>query len=193
MDNILNGNILILGSSSPRRQEILKMAGIPYELQIIPVDEIYPDSIEHKDVPIYLSELKANAFKGNLQKRHIVCTADTVVLYEGQLLGKPKTFAEAKTMLTNLSGNTHEVVTGVTLMSNEKKVSFSESSLVTLFPLSADEVTYYINTFKPYDKAGAYGIQEWMGFNKIEKIIGSYHNIMGLPMAALYHKLKDFS
>ena len=169
------------------------MAGIPYELQVIPVDEVYPESLEHKQVPVFLSELKANAFVGKLPENHMVCTADTVVLHGGKLLGKPKTFAEAEKMLTNLSGDTHEVITGVTLMTNDRIFSFSESSTVTLFELSPEEVKYYIHTFKPYDKAGAYGIQEWMGYNKIKRIEGSYHNIMGLPMATLYHKLRSIS
>ena len=187
--------MLFLASKSPRRRELLKMLEIPFEIleAYIEVDEVYPESMQADEVPVYLSQLKAQAYKCLLKKDDILLTADTVVILDNRIIGKPKSENEACAMLSDLSGKTHTVVTGVTLTSIEKTESFSVHSRVTFAPLSREEINYYVSTFHPLDKAGAYGIQEWIGAAGVERIDGSFYNVMGLPVHRLYRALKNFN
>jgi len=185
---------LILASQSPRRQELLKHLDIPFEVIVKEdVEEIFPDNLSPLEVPEYLSCLKAKPFKKELELQPwIVITADTIVLCDGEILGKPKDRADAVRMLQLLSGKSHQVVTGVCLSSASHQHSFSVSTKVFFKYLSNHEIDYYIDKYKPFDKAGAYGIQEWIGMVGIEKIEGSYFNVVGLPVQALYAELMKF-
>ena len=194
-----DGNILymlmklLLASNSPRRRELLALLDIDFEI-IKPrdVDEIYPADLPTADVAPYLSSLKANAYVGVPMQGEVLVTADTVVICEGRILGKPSDEREAIDMLAMLSGKTHEVVTGVTLMSPDKTVTFSETTNVTFDTLTPETIARYVDRYRPFDKAGAYGIQEWIGCIGISRIDGCYYNVMGLPLHALYRHLSDF-
>lgn len=184
---------VFLGSASPRRQLLLKELGVNFEiLTTANVEETYPANIPLASVPGYLAALKANAYAPNLVSGDILITADTVVICEDTLLGKPENLAQAAEMLRFLSGKRHEVITGVTLSTSEKISTFSVSTYVYFRELTADEITFYLDHFRPLDKAGAYGIQEWIGYIGIEKIEGSYFNVMGLPVQRLYIELENF-
>lgn len=182
---------LILASNSPRRQELLKATGFTFEVKVIETDESFPDSISVHDVAQYVAQKKANAFAGKIDDE-IIITADTMVISGNQALGKPKNVAEAKLMLQKLSGKSHKVITGVCIFSKEKEVTFDETTEVFFKKLTAIEINNYIQHFQPFDKAGAYGIQEWIGMIGIEKIIGSYYNVMGLPTHKVYEVLMGF-
>ncbi len=185
---------VILASNSPRRRELLAMIISEYIVDVPQeVDETYSDSLPAEQVPEYLSRKKSEAYDGALLPGDVVITADTVVIVDGEILGKPHDFADAKTMLQRLSGRTHSVVTGVTLRDARHSESFSSLTTVSFAKLSDDEIEKYINAYSPYDKAGAYGIQEWIGAIAISRIDGSFYNVMGLPVQALYRKLLDFS
>ena len=183
---------IILGSGSPRRSEILRKAKIPFTERVISIEEDFPDSYPPKKVPEYLALKKAKAHEDILKPEEIVITADSIVIIDDEILGKPENDDDAKRILTKLSGRSHLVVTGVCLFSMHKKSSFSSESIVQFADLSSEEIEYYIKNYHPIDKAGAYGIQDWIGYNKVIRIEGSYLNIMGLPMEQLYHKLQDF-
>ncbi|MCU4164805.1 Maf family nucleotide pyrophosphatase [Carboxylicivirga caseinilyticus] len=185
---------LILASQSPRRQELVKHLDIPFEVVIKEdVEEVYPLDLKPHDVPVFLAELKAKPYEDDINNYPwILVTADTIVLCENEILGKPTDKADAIRMLQMLSGKSHEVITGVCLSSNTRKHTFSVSTKVFFKQLTEEEITYYIDTYKPYDKAGAYGIQEWIGMVGIEKIEGSYFNVVGLPVQALYNELLKF-
>lgn len=184
---------IILASHSPRRQQLLKDAGIDYELAVgYDVEEVYPVSLPVEEVPAYLSELKSSAYPNKLKANDILITADTVVCLKGQIIGKPRNREDAISILRRLSGNRHTVVTGVTLRTSELQMSFSVHSDVFFRSLTIEEIEYYIDTYKPFDKAGAYGIQEWIGYIAIERIEGSFYNVMGLPIQQLYLKLGNF-
>jgi len=183
---------IILASQSPRRKWLLEGMGFVFEVQIKDVDESFPADMDTKEVAAFIAKKKAAAFKESLTDNNIVITADTVVVHNNTILGKPKTFAEAEEMLGKLSDDEHKVITGVCVMSKEKMVSFSDESIVRINKISESEMDYYIQNFSPLDKAGAYGIQEWFGHNKVSSIIGSYTNIMGLPTAKLYEELLKF-
>lgn len=184
---------IILASHSPRRQQLLKDAGIDYELAVgYEVDEVYPDSLPVEEVPVYLSKLKSSSYPHELRSEDILITADTVVCLHGKIIGKPVDRQDAAVILGRLSGNRHTVVTGVTIRTANLQKSFSVHSDVFFRKLTDEEVEYYINTYKPFDKAGAYGIQEWIGYIGIERIEGSFYNVMGLPIQQLYLKLGDF-
>lgn len=184
---------LLLASQSPRRRELLTGCGLPYELEPrYEVEELYPDTLPAGEVPLYLSRLKSEGLLRTLRPDEILLTADTVVIAAGEILGKPRSREEALRMLRMLSGRGHTVVTGVTLRAAERMHSFSVSSEVFFRPLSEEELTYYVDTFRPYDKAGAYGIQEWIGYAAIERIEGSFYNVMGLPVQRLYVELEGF-
>lgn len=186
--------MLLLASKSPRRRELLKMLDIPFELvELKNIREEYPADLPLENVPEFLSRLKADSYKEELQDDDILITADTVVIVNGQLIGKPRDLAEAKEMLGKLSGNVHKVITGVTLSSTKKSATFSVVTDVEFAPLSESEISYYVDTYKPLDKAGAYGIQEWIGAVGIAGIRGSYYNVMGLPVHRLYNELSAFS
>jgi septum formation protein len=179
---------LILASGSPRRQQLLREAGFSYSLRMKSVPEDFPEDMPVAEVPVMLARRKAEALRAELSGE-IVLTADTVVIIEGIILNKPADEAEAFTMLSQLSGKMHQVITGVCLLSSEKTVTFSDLTEVYFKPLSTEEIKWYIRQCKPYDKAGAYGAQEWMGMVGVEKIIGSYFNVMGLPVHRVYEEL----
>lgn len=183
---------LILASQSPRRQYLLNELGLKFETRIKDVPEIFDSGLKREEIPLFLSGLKAEAFKYGLGKQDLVITADTIVWISDQVLNKPHDIKEAKNMLEILSGKMHEVITGVTLTSREKQVSFYNITKVYFKNLHEEEIDYYLAHFKPLDKAGAYGIQEWIGYIGIEKIDGSYFNVMGLPVKELYENLLDF-
>ena len=184
---------LILASASPRRKELLAGLNIPFEVRLIDgIDETYPSELPIDEVPLYISQKKAAAYKANISPHTIVLTADTVVVCNEQILGKPIDEADARRMLQMLSGKTHRVITGVTLLVEGNSKSFSVATDVTFKPLSAAEIDYYIRTFKPFDKAGAYGIQEWIGYIGVTAINGSYFNVMGLPVQRIYEELRIY-
>lgn len=183
---------IILASKSPRRQHLLESLGIRFEVKTLEVEEIYPDSLSREEVPLFLSELKAKPFLNNLNVNELVITADTVVCLENRILGKPKNYDEAVKMLSDLSGKEHQVITGVCLASKTKSTSFHSTSKVTFKKLTFEEIDYYIKKYQPYDKAGAYGIQEWIGTIGITHIEGSFYNVMGLPIQRLYEEIQNF-
>lgn len=185
--------MLLLASKSPRRRELLKMLDLQFQIvDVKEVDEIYSDDIKPEDVPAFLSQLKATAYMSELKQGDILITADTVVILNNEIIGKPRNEEDAKIMLGKLSGETHKVVTGVTLTSTKKSVTFSTVTDVVFSSLTQDEIDYYVSAYKPLDKAGAYGIQEWIGAVGVEEIRGSFYNVMGLPVNRLYRELKQF-
>ena len=189
-NNVLDKKI-ILGSASPRRKEILERAGFQVEVRKLNVDESYPHSIEKNTVSEYLSKKKHAALA--TQAEEIGITADTIVLLDEQILEKPKDEKEANEILRKLSGSRHQVITGITISKEKKSFSFREESTVFFKELSQDEITHYVQHYNPYDKAGAYGIQDWIGMIGIIKIEGCYYNVMGLPIHAVYQKLQDLN
>lgn len=182
---------LILGSKSPRRQALIKELGFPVEIRTKEVEEIYPEDLPSTDVPEYLAKLKAAPLKDSLSDGEILVTSDTIVLLDGQVVGKPANEEAAKDMLRKLSGSTHTVITGVCLTSQNTEDTFSSQTKVFFGELSEEEINHYVETFKPLDKAGSYGIQEWIGYIGVSKIEGCYYNVMGLPLHDLYRKLKS--
>lgn len=189
----LNKYQIILGSGSPRRQELLSGLGIEFKIQVIPdVEEIYPDNLAADEIPLYLSRLKASAYDSIIESNQLIITADTVVICNNEVMGKPKDFDEAFYMLKKLSDRTHQVITGVTIKTSKLIKSFKVITEVEVSKLTDDEIKYYIETCHPYDKAGAYGIQEWIGYIGIKGINGSFYNVMGLPLQRLYEELKQF-
>jgi septum formation protein len=183
---------IILGSSSPRRKELLAGLGIDFQIRTKDTDEVYPQELPKGAVPVFLAELKAEAISSTLKDSEVLITSDTVVLYENEILGKPKDYTEAVEMLRKLSGKSHDVLTGVHLRSIQSRKSFDVLTKVFFKTLSDEMIEYYVNTYKPYDKAGAYGIQEWLGNAAIYRIEGSYSNVMGLPVSELWDELQDF-
>lgn len=184
---------LILASGSPRRKQLLADCGLEFECAPqFECDERYPDSLPAEEVPVYLSQLKSRACPLALAERDILLTADTVVIVGGVILGKPADETEAREMLRMLSGRTHKVVTGVTLRSAERTLSFAVESEVWFRVLTDEEIAYYVDIYRPLDKAGAYGIQEWIGYVGIEGIRGSFYNVMGLPVQRMYVELDKF-
>ena len=184
---------IILASASPRRRELLTATGIEYRLASkFECDEIYPSTLPAEDVALYLSALKSHAYPHALTCGELLITADTTVILGGEVLGKPCDANEAVAMITRLSGREHSVVTGVTLRSCERERSFSAISKVRFASLSDEQIRYYVDNFKPMDKAGAYGIQEWIGYVGIESIEGSFYNVMGLPVQRLCRELECF-
>jgi len=184
---------VVLASGSPRRRELLGLLDINFTVDTShPVDERVPDGLSAAEVPVYLSRLKADAYPLVGQDDRLVITADTVVILDGEVLGKPADRAGAVDMLKALSGRVHMVVTGVTVRTSGRSVTFSAGSRVELGILTDDEIHYYIDRYRPFDKAGAYGIQEWIGAAAIKGINGSFYNVMGLPVHRLYDVLKTF-
>lgn len=182
---------IILASNSPRRRELLAGLDIEYEVKVLPgIDESYPDTLAAEDIPQYVSREKAAAYEAALQPDDLVITADTIVWTEGRVLGKPKDEEEAKAMLRQLAGRTHQVITGVTLLTKAMKRTFAVTSEVTFDALTEEEISYYVERYRPLDKAGAYGIQEWIGYVGVSALHGSYFNVMGLPVQRLYKELK---
>jgi septum formation protein len=182
---------LVLGSQSPRRQALLKSLNLDFKIIVPQVNEIYPKDLLPESVPEFLSELKFNVLKTHLKDNEIGITSDTIVIINGTILEKPQSEAQAIKMLKTLSGNTHKVVSGVTLGSTQKKISFSQTTLVKFNELSNHEIEYYVKKYQPYDKAGSYGVQEWIGYVGVSEITGCYYNVMGLPIGTVYAKLKQ--
>tara|TARA_B100000809_G_scaffold47690_1_gene42362 strand:- start:22929 stop:23507 length:579 start_codon:yes stop_codon:yes gene_type:complete len=183
---------IILASKSPRRQNLLKELGFEFEIKTKEIEEIYPPELQKEEVAVFLSELKASAFKQDLQKNDLVLTSDTIVCLADEIIGKPTDRSDAIKMLGKLSGNKHEVITAVTLLSKEKQHTFYDVTEVDFKDLSSEEIEYYIDKYEPFDKAGSYGIQEWIGYIGIEKINGSYFNVMGLPVKRVYDEILVF-
>lgn len=181
---------ILLASGSPRRRELLGKLDVNFEtLPSREVDEVYPSDLVAEEVPVYLSALKAGAYSDLIGEGDVLLTADTVVICDGEILGKPDGRRGAFDMLNKLSGKTHTVVTGVTLTTQSGQESFAERTRVTFAPLSDEAIDYYLDRYRPYDKAGAYGIQEWIGCVGISSIEGCFYNVMGLPLHALYTRL----
>jgi septum formation protein len=184
---------LILATQSPRRHFLMSEAGFKYTINIpVGIEEVYPESLVDEEIPLFLSELKASWFNGKLQENDIVITADTVVLLNDKVLGKPVSEENAIEMLQSLSGKAHDVATGVCFKSKDKQHSFVDITTVHFRNFTDEEICYYVSTYKPYDKAGSYGAQEWIGYIGIEWIEGSYFNVMGLPIQKLYVELEKF-
>lgn len=188
---------LILASNSPRRQNLLKGLGLSFTVRTLKdIPENYPTDLIGENIPLYISKEKARYYLKTLADDELLITADTIVYLpssnhgKGRVLGKPKDENEAKDMLHTLSGRTHQVITGVTLTTKQKSKSFAATSLVTFTDLSDEEINYYVTQFHPLDKAGAYGIQEWIGYVGVTKLQGSFYNVMGLPIQKLYEELK---
>lgn len=180
---------VILGSASPRRKELLSNLKVKFNIKVNEIDETFPPEMSPLNVPEYLACLKGDTFKGSILKDTCVITSDTVVIYNDRILGKPTDVTDALSMILELSNKEHSVVTGVCLNFFDRKLSFSNVSKVVFEEVTEAEAKFYINEFKPLDKAGAYGIQEWIGQARIKKIDGCYYNIMGLPLNALYNVL----
>jgi septum formation protein len=184
---------IYLCSNSPRRRELLTQLQVPFEVMTSKdVDEVYPSTLSAERIPEYLANLKADAYLVDIDSDTLLITADTVVISDGAILGKPNDSDDAKSMLRNLSGKTHKVITGVAIVTKEKRVSFSVATDVTFADITDEEIAYYVDNFRPMDKAGAYGIQEWIGCVAVESISGSFYNVMGLPVQRLYRELKQF-
>ena len=184
---------IILASNSPRRRELLAGLDIPFEVHVLKgVDESFPAHLQGGEIPLYISRAKAEAYRSLLQPDDLLITADTIVWLDGRLLEKPENEGDARAMLHALSGCTHQVFTGVTVLTLEREESFVSESHVTFAPLTDDEIDYYVSHYRPLDKAGAYGIQEWIGYIGVERIEGSFFNVMGLPVHRLYEVLKTF-
>ena len=189
LDNLKKYKV-ILASNSPRRKELLAGLGVDYEVRTLPdVDESYPDTLQGADIPLYIAKEKTDAYRDMLKPGELMITADTIVWVDGKVLGKPKDREDALCMLRAMSGRTHEVFTGVCITTTEWQRSFATQTKVRFSKLSEEEIAYYIDKFQPMDKAGAYGVQEWIGFIGVENISGSYYNIMGLPVQRLYKEL----
>lgn len=182
---------IILASNSPRRKELLSGLGIKYEVRTLPgIEESYPDTLKAEEIPLYIAREKAAAYRDTMSPDELIITADTIVWLDGVVMGKPRDEEDARQMLRKLSGNTHQVITGVCLTTTGIQQSFSTVTEVTFAELSDEEIDYYIRIYQPMDKAGSYGIQEWIGFIGVRKISGSYFNVMGLPVQRLYTELK---
>lgn len=182
----------ILASGSPRRKELLAGLGIDFEIRLLDgIDESYPSGLSGEEIAMHIAGKKAEAYLSTMADDELIITADTIVYLDGIVLGKPKDADEACRMLAMLSGKTHQVITGVTLLTRQQKHTFASVSHVTFAQLTPEEIEHYVTQYNPTDKAGAYGIQEWIGFIGVERIEGSYFNVMGLPVQRLYTELKS--
>jgi septum formation protein len=190
---LIQGNYrIILASKSPRRSQLLTQAGLPFVVKSNEVEETYPATMPVAEVPVFLAQKKARAAVAFLESpRDVILTADSVVILDGEIFEKPVDEADAQRILGRLSGRTHEVITGVCLLTTSREVTFGDLTRVTFGDLSPEEISHYIRTYQPYDKAGAYAIQEWIGLCKIEKIEGTYANVMGLPVQRVWKALED--
>ena len=184
---------VLLASNSPRREELLRGIDIDFEIKVLPdIDETYPSNLALEEVAEFVAQKKATSYYSILKENELLITADTVVVLEGKIYGKPKDEEEAKEMLLALSGKTHRVISGVCLTSTIKQTCFSVTSDVEFSDLTNEEIEYYVERYSPLDKAGSYGVQEWIGYIGVKHISGSYYNIMGLPIQRLYRELKSF-
>lgn len=184
---------IVLVSASPRRKELLQNLGLTFKVRtLFGIDEQYPDTLRGEDIPRFISRKKAEAYRSSMADDELLIAADTVVCLDGRTLGKPHDAQEAKAMLHKLSGRFHQVITGVTVMTKDQMENFAVTSQVKFADLSDEEIDYYVDNYLPFDKAGAYGIQEWIGMVAVEELRGSYFNVMGLPVQRLYNVLKKF-
>ncbi len=189
LDNLKKYKI-ILASNSPRRKELMSGLGVEYEVKTLPdVDESYPDTLQGENIPIYISGKKAEAYASHIRPDELIITADTIVWLDGKVYGKPRDEEHAKQMLRELSGKTHQVITGVTLLTTEMCKRFAVTSHVTFSKLTEQEIDYYVTHYRPLDKAGAYGVQEWIGFIGVCRLEGSYFNVVGFPVQRVYQEL----
>lgn len=184
------GYKVVLASGSPRRQELLNGLGIDYTVKLLPdLDESFPAHLQGEEIPMHIARNKAAAYKPMIQPNELIITADTIVWLDGEVLGKPKDEDDAKAILRQLSGKTHQVITGVCLTTPQRDKSFTAVTDVSFAELTEEEIAYYVENYHPLDKAGAYGVQEWIGFIGTEGIYGSFYNVMGLPVQKLYKEL----
>ena len=184
---------IILASNSPRRKELLKGLDIDFEVRVIPdIDESYPSGTSLKKIPAFIAKKKADAYRTSIKEDELIITADTVVILDGDIIEKPADNNEAIQMIKRLSGRKHQVITAVVLTTSNSSKEFSVESIVDFAELTNDEIEYYVEKYKPYDKAGAYGIQEWIGYIGVKGIEGSFYNVMGLPIQRLYQELKNY-
>ncbi|WP_062059177.1 Maf-like protein [Aquimarina longa] len=188
LKNLLRNSTIILASGSPRRQQFFKDLDLNFTIELKEIEEIYPDHLQAEEISDYLAELKANAFS-QLNPKDILITSDTIVWYNHNALGKPKNLEEASKMIRSLSGDTHDVITSVCFKTTRQTILINNTTKVTFKELTTEEIEYYVNTYNPIDKAGAYGIQEWIGLIGITNIQGSYFNVMGLPTHLVYEML----
>lgn len=187
----LNAYHIVLASNSPRRRELLAGLGLSFETRVIPgIDESYPEGLSGPDIACYIASAKASAYRDTLSDKELLITADTIVYIDGRVFGKPHDRDEACAMLRALSGRSHQVITGVTLSTVQQTRTFSVTTEVSFAELSDEEISYYVDHYRPFDKAGSYGIQEWIGYVGVTGIRGSYFNVMGLPVQRLYQELK---
>ncbi len=184
---------ILLASKSPRRQELIKGLELPYEVKIYDVDETFPEHLKGQEIAVYLAEKKSGGYPHTIPEHEILVTADTIVWVNNHVLNKPANEQEAYDMLKEICGTTHVVYTGVCLRSHEKQLSFFDSSEVFIKSLTDEEIWHYIKHYKPFDKAGSYGIQDWFGYVAVTKINGCFYNVMGLPVSKLYEVLKTFN
>ena len=187
----LENNRLILASGSPRRQQILKDLGLDFIVKTKEIEEVYPKYLHGKEITDYLAKLKANAFAEELKENDILVTADTIVRFNGKVLGKPTDTDEARAMLRELSGQAHEVITSICIKTTKKQTLINDSTDVYFKELSDDEINFYVDNFNPLDKAGSYGIQEWLGYIAVEKIKGNFFNVMGFPVHKFYKEMMN--
>ena len=192
LDNLKNYDI-ILARNSPRRKELLQRLGLPFKVRtLFGVDESFPENLRGEEIALYIARKKAEAYKSSMSSNELLITADTIVCLDGVVMGKPYGAENAKTILRQLSGRVHQVITGVTVLTQVKRESFAVTSHVKFANVTEDEIDYYVDNYLPFDKAGAYGIQEWFGLVAVEELRGSYFNVMGLPVQRLYTVLKQF-
>ena len=192
LDNLRNYDI-ILASNSPRRKELLQRLGLPFKVRtLFGVDESFPENLRGEEIALYIARKKAEAYKSSMSSNELLITADTIVCLDGVVMGKPYGAENAKTILRQLSGRVHQVITGVTVLTQVKQESFAVTSHVKFANVTEEEIDYYVDNYLPFDKAGAYGIQEWFGLVAVEELRGSYFNVMGLPVQRLYTVLKHF-
>lgn len=192
LDNLKNYDI-ILASNSPRRKELLQRLGLPFKVRtLFGVDESFPENLRGEEIALYIARKKAEAYKSSMSSNELLITADTIVCLDGVVMGKPYGAENAKTILRQLSGRVHQVITGVTVLTQVKRESFAVTSHVKFANVTEEEIDYYVDNYLPFDKAGAYGIQEWFGLVAVEELRGSYFNVMGLPVQRLYTVLKQF-
>ena len=189
----LNKYEIVLASNPPRRKELLQRMGVNFKVRtLFGIDESYPDSLRGEDIVCYISRNKAKAYQSSMAPNELLITADTIVYVDGEVMGKPKNAEQAKEMLHKLSGKTHQVITGVTIVTAKRTENFGVTSQVKFTNITDEEINFYVDNYLPFDKAGAYGIQEWIGIVAVEEIKGSYFNVVGLPVQRLYQKLKTF-
>lgn len=184
---------IILASQSPRRKQLLSWAEIPFEVFVKETDETFPEGLNLEDAAIYIARQKILAIESAVDKNEIILAADTIVVLKGRIIGKPKDRAEAVRILSDLSGHRHMVITGVVIKQNEKEISFADSTEVFFHELSAAQIEFYVDKYKPYDKAGAYAIQEWIGVVGIKSVTGDFYNVMGLPISRVFRALQTFN